>query len=581
MVEVALPAEKQVKVLEFKASLSTNQRSLLAEMQEHLLGAWNRGLALLEWRQHYDRLKKCLEVELANDWGFDLKPVKIDMKKNELELFAGRDRKRKLKPFKKETVWAACCQIAADFRVDRSKSKDIEGNQELRGVVNLVKPHWQQLPPFGAGTEVKAVWGAFARKRWDKWPEHLSQSYLNDYLALVLDQSWAMYRKGVLSRPRYKSSKRGDRVKTIGLRRSADNIKIDRERSGVSVPTFGLIRVKGLCDRLPSNVSICKVAIAEKASGVYLQLTVELAKPKLFKPRQTATGLDLGLQFLYCTAQGREVSPQRTYRAVESKIQRLQRRLSARKGRKFPPKVGSKRYQAAQRRIARLQEKAANQRRLFNHAHSTHLVSAFGAIAVEELAWNQMNRKPKPKLAEDGKTFIANRRQQKAGLNKSFADAAIGQFRTFLATKAKLHEREFVQVPAAYTSQTCPQCGSIHKKSLSTRTHQCSACGYETGRDVAAAQVILQRAEFVGNYLEPQYRSALRESTGAECEVSSTVKRQPEAVTLGTVDVSKMQAPADMEGHTPSATFRSMKSCTSKVRRRRLPADGVQLALGF
>ncbi|WP_197530107.1 zinc ribbon domain-containing protein [Gloeobacter violaceus] len=52
----------------------------------------------------------------------------------------------------------------------------------------------------------------------------------------------------------------------------------------------------------------------------------------------------------------------------------------------------------------------------------------------------------------------------------------------------------FARVDPKGTSQTCPQCG-VHtgKKDLSVRVHECLACGYTTDRDVAAAQVLLQR----------------------------------------------------------------------------------------
>nr|WP_299041571.1 zinc ribbon domain-containing protein [uncultured Thermosynechococcus sp.] len=44
----------------------------------------------------------------------------------------------------------------------------------------------------------------------------------------------------------------------------------------------------------------------------------------------------------------------------------------------------------------------------------------------------------------------------------------------------------------AYTSQECPQCGAIVKKSLSTRTHVC-ACGCKLQREHAAAINILRK----------------------------------------------------------------------------------------
>ncbi|WP_084639726.1 zinc ribbon domain-containing protein [Geitlerinema sp. PCC 9228] len=50
-------------------------------------------------------------------------------------------------------------------------------------------------------------------------------------------------------------------------------------------------------------------------------------------------------------------------------------------------------------------------------------------------------------------------------------------------------------VEAKQTSQICPHSG-VHtgKKPLSQRTHSCSHCGRGTHRDVAAAQVVWNRA---------------------------------------------------------------------------------------
>ena len=45
------------------------------------------------------------------------------------------------------------------------------------------------------------------------------------------------------------------------------------------------------------------------------------------------------------------------------------------------------------------------------------------------------------------------------------------------------------------TSRTCPECGTVAAKALSERVHRCE-CGCILDRDVAAARVILQRANF-------------------------------------------------------------------------------------
>ena len=45
------------------------------------------------------------------------------------------------------------------------------------------------------------------------------------------------------------------------------------------------------------------------------------------------------------------------------------------------------------------------------------------------------------------------------------------------------------------TSQTCPECGTIRRKTLAERRHTCD-CGYSVDRDVAAARIVLHRAKF-------------------------------------------------------------------------------------
>jgi putative transposase len=54
----------------------------------------------------------------------------------------------------------------------------------------------------------------------------------------------------------------------------------------------------------------------------------------------------------------------------------------------------------------------------------------------------------------------------------------------------------FIEVPTKLVkpSQTCPQCGHQHKKTLDIRVHECHKCGYVQDRDIAAAEVMLASA---------------------------------------------------------------------------------------
>ena len=55
---------------------------------------------------------------------------------------------------------------------------------------------------------------------------------------------------------------------------------------------------------------------------------------------------------------------------------------------------------------------------------------------------------------------------------------SIGHSKVFDAIKYKCweHGSKFLHVDEAYTSQTCPNCGKLHK--TSSETYSCPACGY-------------------------------------------------------------------------------------------------------
>lgn len=114
----------------------------------------------------------------------------------------------------------------------------------------------------------------------------------------------------------------------------------------------------------------------------------------------------------------------------------------------------------------------ANYRRDQHHKIARKLVDKYGLIAVESLNIQGM---------------IKNHCMARA-----IQDAGWGSFLNILKLKAESAGVEVVEVNARGTSQTCPQCGAVAKKTLSQRQHVCP-CGYSAHRDHAAAQVILAR----------------------------------------------------------------------------------------
>lgn len=89
-------------------------------------------------------------------------------------------------------------------------------------------------------------------------------------------------------------------------------------------------------------------------------------------------------------------------------------------------------------------------------------------------------------------------------LSKSISDAGWGMFLNILKCKAENAGRWYQEVIPNGTSQRCSQCGSIVKKSLSVRVHDCPFCGLSLNRDINAALNILQKAR-----IEPSWRGGV------------------------------------------------------------------------
>ena len=105
-----------------------------------------------------------------------------------------------------------------------------------------------------------------------------------------------------------------------------------------------------------------------------------------------------------------------------------------------------------------------------------------------------MVKRPKAKQEETTGAYLPNGASQKAGLNKSIADAAWSAFFDALLAKAEEAERSVIKVPPAYTTQTCHDCGHTQSMPRSVRVYTCEQCGVVRDRDHNASLNILHAA---------------------------------------------------------------------------------------
>ncbi|HEY4032502.1 MAG TPA: transposase [Ktedonobacteraceae bacterium] len=216
----------------------------------------------------------------------------------------------------------------------------------------------------------------------------------------------------------------------------------------------------------PSSV-IKRVRIVRRADGYYAQFCVKTERKVEHVPSGKQLGIDVGLGSFLTDSEGTTVENPRHYRKAESKLGRLQRRLS----RKQKQSANRKK---ARKRLAKQHLKVQRQREDFARKRANAFVSSCDLIAYENLQICNM---------------VRNRK-----LAKSIHDAGWGIFLQWVARYGLLHDIEVVAVPPHYTSQKCSDCGTIVKKSLSIRTHICPTCGLVMDRDQNAARNILEKA---------------------------------------------------------------------------------------
>jgi putative transposase len=232
-----------------------------------------------------------------------------------------------------------------------------------------------------------------------------------------------------------------------------------RDNGKLYLAKIGDVKVRWSCE-LPSEPS--SVTVIQDAAGRYFVSFVCDVEPIEHKAPKEGVGIDLGLSTFATLSTGKKVANPRILQRQLKRLRRLQQSIS----RKVK---GSKRYQIARRKIARLHARIKDTRSDFLHKLSTKLVRENQVIVLEDLNVSGM---------------VKNRR-----LARAISDVGWRQFRTLLESKSIRYGRD-LQVISRWepTSQRCSCCGQIGgKKPLDVRTWTCLHCGAEHDRDINAA----------------------------------------------------------------------------------------------
>ena len=205
--------------------------------------------------------------------------------------------------------------------------------------------------------------------------------------------------------------------------------------------------------------------ISKKPCGhYYVTITVE-RNTKKHKRNDKTVGVDLGIKDLAVLSDGTRYKNIKSYRTLQERLARLQRRNSKKE-------KGSANREKSRKKVARLHERIANIRSNHLHQITSKIVSENQTICLEDLNVKGMLRNHK--------------------LAKSVADVSFYEFVRQIVYKSEWYGRTAILIDRWHpSSKTCHHCYFVNQDlTLADRDWDCPRCGRKLDRDLNAAKNI-------------------------------------------------------------------------------------------
>jgi putative transposase len=251
---------------------------------------------------------------------------------------------------------------------------------------------------------------------------------------------------------------------------------------------------------LPVGRSPSTVTVSRDAAGRwFVSMLCEDSGIEPLPAVNAVVGIDAGISNLVTLSTGEKISNPRHGCKDRERLARAQRALS-RKAK------GSKNWEKARGKVARVHARIADRRRDFLHKLTTRLVRENQVVVIEDLTVRNM---------------LKNRR-----LSRAVSDASWSELRTMLEYKCAWYGRELVVVDRWFpSSKLCSACDTVRDElPLNVREWTCG-CGAVHDRDVNAARNILAAGLAVaacGDGVRPQ-----RSTPGGRSSVKQEVVPPP------------------------------------------------------
>jgi putative transposase len=277
-------------------------------------------------------------------------------------------------------------------------------------------------------------------------------------LLIELDKAWQRCFSRLARTPRFKRKGRD----YLGL--TEPHPKVWRLQDGVlRFPKLGNLRAV-VHRPLEGKPKSC--TIRRDGDQWFASIVCEIEQPDPVPRTGPVVALDCGITYLVADSDGHLVAHGKPFEAALKRLAKAQRIVSRRK-------KGSNNRKQAVLRVQRLHRKVRRQRDHLLHTLSAAYAKSHGIVVVERLQTANM---------------IRNR-----PLARQIADAGWSRLVELLRYKLACSGGQLVEVPAAYSSQTCAACGAIDPESRDRERFRCTHCGYVDHADLNAAKVLKSR----------------------------------------------------------------------------------------
>src|SRR4028118_1240380 len=269
---------------------------------------------------------------------------------------------------------------------------------------------------------------------------------------------------------------------------SNDWIKLVRKNwIYIRLPKLGVVKVR-LHRPIPDGFTVKQASVTKKADGWFIQLMLEDPSVPEFTPDEitptwgNSIGLDAVLHedVYLATSEGDKLPSLKPLRKNQSKLDRISIKRNKRKR-------GSRARRKLAKREAKQHQRMARSRQDIQYKTAHKLVKT-GAkfFFCEELNLKGLTKRNKVKQGDDG-TYLPNGQSAKSGLNKSWLDAAFGQFFKTLDYIAAKAGAVVISKKPAYTSMVLSYRNEIIFTDCSIRDYWDEQNSLMVDRDINAA----------------------------------------------------------------------------------------------